>query len=65
MTQFQQSHPKLVTTEHTPVEYSSPERQGHSEYDPRQMLEIVNPEHQLKELPSSESENGQYEELFF
>lgn len=65
MTPFRQSQPKLVTTENTPVEYSSPERQGHSEYDPRQMFEIVNPEHQLKELPSSESENGQYEELFF
>lgn len=54
MTPFRQSQPKLVTTENTPVEYSSPERQGHSEYDPRQMSEIVNPEHQLKELPSSE-----------
>lgn len=59
MTPFRQSQPKLVTTENTPV------GQGHSEYDPRQMSEIVNPEHQLKELPSSESENGQYEELFF
>lgn len=61
MTPSRHYQQELVSMESTPVEYSSPEHQGYSEYDPRQMLEIVNPEHRFKELQSSKSRFEHYE----
>lgn len=55
---------ELVNTESTPVEYSSPERrQGYSEYDPKQMLAIVNPKHRLKESQGNKSRSEHYESV--
>lgn len=63
MTPSRHYQQELVNMESTPVEYSSPEHQGYSEYDPRQMLEIVNPEHRFKDLQSSKSRLDHYESI--
>lgn len=49
MTPSRNYQQELVNTESTLVEYSFPEHQGYSEYDPRQLLEIVNTEHRFKD----------------
>nr|XP_034337447.1 uncharacterized protein LOC105319949 isoform X3 [Crassostrea gigas] len=63
MTPSRHYQQELVNTESTPEEYSSPEHRGYSEYDPRQMLSIVNPEHRSKESRSSKSRSEHYESI--
>lgn len=63
MTPSRHYQQELVNTESTPEEYSSPEHQGYSENDSRQMLSIVNPEHRFKESQSSKSRSEHYESM--
>lgn len=63
MTPSRNYQQELVNTESTPVEYSFPEHQGYSEYDPRQMLEIENPEHRFKDSQSRKSRFEHYESI--
>ncbi|XP_052712806.1 uncharacterized protein LOC128186887 [Crassostrea angulata] len=63
MTPSRNYQQELVNTESTLVEYSFPEHQGYLEYDPRQMLEIVNPEHRFKDSQSRKSRFEHYESI--
>lgn len=63
MTPSRNYQQELVNTESTLVEYSFPEHQGYSEYDPRQTLEIVNTEHRFKDSQSRKSRFEHYESI--